>query len=225
MTLHHIIIVQRASYGPLHMAEQKQSDQLEPTYSSSVRIRVVALRTYRKRWTMGRGGERKSEISVLMARQDEIMIYTYIYIYIYIYIYAFWLECSQIARETGVQNQVILKTQKWYLMPPCLTLSIIRYGSRVKWSNPGKGAAPSPTSCCSSYWKWSLRVAHDYGRQLYIYIYIYIYMTEAKQERHVIARLLWGLYLKYSKLEDKAISKPIYNYFVKFHSSLNVIFE
>ena len=26
-------------------------------------------------------------------------------------------------------------------MPPCLTLSIIRYGSRVKWSNPGKGVA------------------------------------------------------------------------------------
>ena len=30
-------------------------------------------------------------------------------------------------------------------MPPCLTLSIIRYGSRVKWSNPGKGVVPSPT--------------------------------------------------------------------------------
>ena len=28
-------------------------------------------------------------------------------------------------------------------MPPCLTLSIIRYGSRVKWSNPGKGVALS----------------------------------------------------------------------------------
>ena len=38
----------------LHIAEQKQSDQLEPTYSSSVRIRDVALRTCRKRWTIGR---------------------------------------------------------------------------------------------------------------------------------------------------------------------------
>ena len=37
------------SYGPPHMAEQKQEDQLEPTYSSSVRIRDVALRTYQKR--------------------------------------------------------------------------------------------------------------------------------------------------------------------------------
>ena len=33
-------------------------------------------------------------------------------------------------------------------MPPCLALSIIRYGSRVKWSNPGKGVAPSPTPWC-----------------------------------------------------------------------------
>ena len=33
-------------------------------------------------------------------------------------------------------------------MPPCLTLSIIRYGSRVKWSNRGKGVAPSPTPWC-----------------------------------------------------------------------------
>ena len=36
----------------------------------------------------------------------------------------------------------------------------------VKWSNPGKGVAPFPTPRCSSYWKGSLRVALDYGRQL-----------------------------------------------------------
>ena len=32
--------------------------------------------------------------------------------------------------------QVIPKTYKWYLMPPCFTLGIMRYGSRVKWNNP-----------------------------------------------------------------------------------------
>ena len=55
------------------------------------------------------------------------------------------------ARETWVQSQVesYQRLRKWYLMPPCLTLSIIRYGSRVKWSNPGKGVAPSPTPWCS----------------------------------------------------------------------------
>ena len=43
----------------------------------------------------------------------------------------------------------------------------IRYVSRVKWSNPGKGVVPFPTPSCSSYWKGSLQFAFDYGRQLY----------------------------------------------------------
>ena len=73
------------------------------------------------------------------------------------------------ARETWVQSQVesYQRLKKWYLMPPCLTLSIIRYGSRVKWSNPGKGVSPFPTPWCSSYQKGSLLVTLDYGRQLY----------------------------------------------------------
>ena len=50
-------------------------------------------------------------------------------------------------------------------MPSCLTLSIIRYVSRVKWSNPGKGVAPSPTPRCSSYWKGSLLFTLDYSHQ------------------------------------------------------------
>ena len=53
-------------------------------------------------------------------------------------------------------------------MFPFLTLSNIRYVSRVKWRNSGKGVAPSPTPQCSSYWKGSLLVALDYGRQLYL---------------------------------------------------------
>ena len=66
------------SYGPPHMAEQKQDDQLEPTFNCSVRIRDIALRPCQKRWTIGRSGERGSGISVLVARQDdheEIYIY------------------------------------------------------------------------------------------------------------------------------------------------------
>ena len=63
-----------------------------------------------------------------------------------------WVECSPMSRETRVQSQVVLyqKLKKWYLMPPSLILGIIRYGSRVKWSNPHKGVAPSPTPRCSS---------------------------------------------------------------------------
>ena len=49
--------------------------------------------------------------------------------------------------ETGVQSQVesYQRLKKWYFMSPCLALSTIRYGSRVKWSNPGNGVVPSPT--------------------------------------------------------------------------------
>ena len=61
-----------------------------------------------------------------------IYIYICIYIYIYIYIYnrtlAWWLKCSPVAWETWVHSQVELyqRLKKWYLMPPCLALSIIR---------------------------------------------------------------------------------------------------
>ena len=50
-------------------------------------------------------------------------------------------------RRPGVQFQVksYQRLKKWYLMPPCLTHSIISYGSRVKWVNSKKGVAPSPT--------------------------------------------------------------------------------
>ena len=58
-------------YGPPHMAEQKQDDQLEHTYSSYVRIQGVVLKTCRRRWTIGRSGERGSGISVLTARHDD----------------------------------------------------------------------------------------------------------------------------------------------------------
>ena len=80
-----------------------------------------------------------------------------------------WVECSPMIRETLVQSQVASyqRLKKWDLIPPCLTLNNIRYASRVKWSNPEKGVAPSPTPRCSSYWKGSLLVALDYGRQLY----------------------------------------------------------
>ena len=72
----------------------------------------------------------------------------------------------------SIQGWVIPKTQKMVLDAalPCLTLSIIRYGSRVKWSNPGKGVVSSPTPRCSSYQKRK-------REKLYIYIYIYMQIS------------------------------------------------
>ena len=60
------------------------------------------------------------------------------------------------------------------MIPPCLILSNIRYVSRVKWSNPGKGVAPSPSPQCSSYWKGSLLVALDNNRQVYFLLTLYL---------------------------------------------------
>ena len=69
-------------------------------------------------------------------------------------------------REIWFQSQVVLyqRFYKWYLIYPSLTLSNIRLVSRVTWSNPGKGVAPSCTRRCSSYWKGNLLVTFDYDR-------------------------------------------------------------
>ena len=82
---------------------------------------------------------------------------------------AYWVEYSPMVQETGIQSLVesYQTLKKCYLMSPYL-----RYKSRVKWCNPWKGVAPSPTPQCSSYWKEDLQVALDYGRQLYFFLYI-----------------------------------------------------
>ena len=66
----------------------------------------------------------------------------------------------------SITSHVIPKTLKMLLDTSLLKPSINPYVSRIKWSNPGKGVAPSPTHQCSSFWKKSLMVTHDYGRQL-----------------------------------------------------------
>ena len=67
----------------------------------------------------------------------------------------------------SIPGRVILL--KLYLISLCFTLSIIRYLSRVKKSNPVKGVVSSSTPWCSSYWKGSLQVTLDYGCQLLLY--------------------------------------------------------
>ena len=59
------------SCGPPHTDVQKQDDQHELTYSNYVRTQDVTLKTCRRRWMIGRSGERGSGISVLAARYDD----------------------------------------------------------------------------------------------------------------------------------------------------------
>ena len=88
-----------------------------------------------------------------------------IYLSACVCLYYYWVvmirQISIQHLETGVQSQVesYQRLKKWYLIPTYLSFRIIRYVSRVKWSNPGMGVVPSPTPWCSSYWKGSLQVA------------------------------------------------------------------
>ena len=59
------------SYGPPHVAVQKQDDQHEHTFSNYLRIRDVVQKTCQRRWTIGKCGERGSGISMLPARHDD----------------------------------------------------------------------------------------------------------------------------------------------------------
>ena len=77
-------------------------------------------------------------------------LYIYLYIYIYVYMGKIYLYVNGSGNWGSNPGRVIPKTQKWYLMLPCLTLSIIKYKSRVKCSNPGKIVVPSPIPWCSS---------------------------------------------------------------------------
>ena len=61
--------------------------------------------------------------------------------------------------QGSILGRVIPKTQK--MLRLFFTLSTIRWRSRVKWSNPGNGVAPSPIPRCGSYRKGSLRVTLD----------------------------------------------------------------
>ena len=65
--------------------------------------------------------------------------------------------CLSLSLSTGPRDRTSIpvrsyqRLKKRYLISTCLTISIIRHGSRVKCSNLGKGVAPSPTPWGSSY--------------------------------------------------------------------------
>ena len=60
------------------MDEQRQDNQLEPIYNSSVPIQDIALKTSREQWIIEMGGERGSGRSMLAARHDDdIKLFTF----------------------------------------------------------------------------------------------------------------------------------------------------
>ena len=75
------------------------------------------------------------------------------------------------ARETWVQSQVesYQRLEKWHLIRPCLTLSIIRFGKGDPFR---ERSSTHPTPWCSSNRKGSLLVTFEYGHQLYLLLFI-----------------------------------------------------
>ena len=83
----------------------------------------------------------------------------------------------------SIPGRVMTKTIKLFLMPPYLTFNIIRYGSMVKWSNPGKEMHPLLHLGVVANEKGDILSSQQQSQtlpslslSLYIYIYIYIYI-------------------------------------------------
>ena len=97
-------------------------------------------------------------------------------IYIWTDPLALWLECLPMARETGVQSQVKLYQRLKKMVLDAFLLNTQHYKvwikGKVEQSRERSSAFPTPR--CSSYWKGSLRVALDYGHQLYFFFNIYV---------------------------------------------------
>ena len=120
----------------------------------------------------------KIRIPLILVATQNTQIDSYLYIYIYIYTIGLM---SSVHKWSGrpvfnlrSSHTKYSKNGTWCRLAQH---SIIRWGSRVKWENPGDGVEPSHTSRNSSYWKGSLRIILDEGRQLYFTIYIDIQAT------------------------------------------------
>ena len=82
-----------------------------------------------------------------------------------------WIECLPMVQETRVQSQVksYQRLKKMVLDTALLNTQHYKVSIKGKMEHPGNGVAPSPTPQCSSYWKGSLQVTLNYGRQLYYF--------------------------------------------------------
>ena len=80
----------------------------------------------------------------------------------------------------SISGWVKPKTQKMVLDASLLNTQNYKVRVKGKQSNSGKGIMPSLTYRCSSYWKMSLRVALDNGRQLTYSLLEIIYVRTNK---------------------------------------------
>ena len=98
----------------------------------------------------------------------------------------------------SILSRIIPKTLKMVLDTSLLnTQHVSQYISKVKWSNSGKGVAPSLTPQCSSYWRGSLQVALNYSHQLALLTFHEIYSF------HRVNVVFWWLLRAWWRMNDK----------------------
>ena len=127
------------SYGPPHMAGQKQDDQCEHTYSRYVRIRDVALKTYRRRWTIGRSGERRSGISMLAAQHNDddddiymrviqkVLSLTQVLVLLHSFQLCVALTCTEIQKEIWSSFSSFIKSVSALPQWKCSAMALSRW--------------------------------------------------------------------------------------------------
>ena len=86
------------------MDEQRQDNQLESTYNSSVLIQNVVLKTYREQWTIEKGGERGYD--VMMKFQTIQFSINIVFVYKHLNIKTVQLNVKKVLFET-IQLSII----------------------------------------------------------------------------------------------------------------------
>ena len=81
--------------------------------------------------------------------------------------------------QGSISSKVLPKTQKWYSLPLCLTLSSIRYGSRVR-EIPEKECCPPPPLIVVAIEKGAFRSSRTTIDQL-MYIFILLLVQREKK--------------------------------------------
>ena len=88
---------------------------------------------------------------------------------------------SDPGEQGSIPGRIILKSPKMILDVAIHNTQHWKVRIKLKWINHGKVITPSPTPWCCSYWKRSLRVTFDYGRQLTLHAHTH---THTHQHKH-----------------------------------------
>ena len=96
------------SCRPLHTDKQR----LEPTHSTSVSVRDVSLKTYRKRWTIEECGERGSGVSAMVARRNDEDLRMFSFIQLFIYLYIYFCQ-SWVSTEISIFHRFVSNYKNW----------------------------------------------------------------------------------------------------------------